>query len=154
MMDTDQYRAGVPNVVELCDLQGIRTNLFVPLIKDGEGIGCFIIFRHEVQPFQRRTDRTGRDFSPRKPVIALENVRQFKELRDRLDREATTREILGLLARAREDEQPVFDAILDNATRLCGAPNASLILGRRGDKAQVMIANRGAATDETRGALR
>jgi len=149
MMDTDQYRAGVPNVVELCDLQGIRTNLFVPLIKDGEGIGCFIIFRHEVQPFNEEQIALVETFAAQ-AVIALENVRQFKELRDRLDREATTREILGLLARAREDEQPVFDAILDNATRLCGAPNASLILGRRGDKAQVMIANRGATTDETR----
>ena len=149
MMDTDQYRAGVPNVVELCDLQGIRTNLFVPLIKDGEGIGCFIIFRHEVQPFNEEQIALVETFAAQ-AVIVLENVRQFKELRDRLDREATTREILGLLARAREDEQPVFDAILDNATRLCGAPNASLILGRRGDKAQVMIANRGAATDETR----
>ena len=102
-MDTDQYRAGVPNVVELCDLQGIRTNLFVPLIKDGEGIGCFIIFRHEVQPFNEEQIALVETFAAQ-AVIALENVRQFKELRDRLDREATTREILGLLARAREDE--------------------------------------------------
>ena len=149
MKDTDQYRAGVPNVVELCDLQGIRTNLFVPLIKDGVGIGCFIIFRHEVQPFDEEQIALVETFAAQ-AVIALENVRQFKELRDRLDREATTREILGLLARVREDEQPVFDAILDNATRLCNAPNASLIIGREGGGAQNMVANRGATTDETR----
>lgn len=149
MMDTEQYRTGVPNVVELCDLQGIRTNLFVPLIQDGEGIGCFIIFRHEVRPYAEEQIALVETFAAQ-AVIALENVRRFRELENRLDRETTTRDILSLLASAREDEQPVFDAILDNATRLCGAPNASLIIAREGDKAQNMVASRGGTTDETR----
>ncbi|MEL7464004.1 MAG: GAF domain-containing protein [Pseudomonadota bacterium] len=148
MKDTDEYRAGVPNVVDLCDNQGIRTNLFVPLIKDGEGIGCFIIFRHEVRPYSDDQIALVETLAAQ-AVIALENVRRFRELRARLDRAAATREILEMMSRVREDEQPIFEAILDNATRLCGAPNASLILGREGDDCQVMAANRG-STPETR----
>ncbi|WP_299295858.1 GAF domain-containing protein [uncultured Tateyamaria sp.] len=102
MMDTDQYRAGVPNVVELCDVQGIRTNLFVPLVRDGEGIGCFVIFRHEVRPYSDEQIALVETFATQ-AVIALENVRQFRAL------QARTREVQELNAslEAKVDEQIV-----------------------------------------------
>ena len=137
MKDTDQYRAGVPNVVELCDLQGIRTNLFVPLIKDGEGIGCFIIFRHEVRPYSDEQIALVETFATQ-AVIALENVRQFRDLQTRLDREAATRDVLEVINQSRDDAQPVFEAILKKATQLCGADAGALALGAPGDTHQRM----------------
>ncbi len=142
MMDTDQYRSGVPNVVELCDVQGIRTNLFVPLIRDGVGIGCFIIFRHEVRPYTDEQIALVETFATQ-AVIALENVRQFRNLRKRLDREAATREILQAINQNRDDAQPVFDTILRNAIDLCGASAGALTLGAQGDTHQRMAVSRG-----------
>ncbi|WP_415919026.1 GAF domain-containing protein [Tateyamaria sp. SN6-1] len=142
MMDTDQYRAGVPNVVELCDVQGIRTNLFVPLIRDGIGIGCFIIFRHEVRAYTDEQIALVETFATQ-AVIALDNVRQFRDLRKRLDREAATREILQVINQNRDDAQPVFDTILRNAIDLCGASAGALTLGAKGDTHQRMAVSRG-----------
>ncbi|WP_147110025.1 GAF domain-containing protein [Tateyamaria sp. syn59] len=142
MMDTDQYRAGVPNVVELCDVQGIRTNLFVPLIRDGVGVGCFIIFRHEVRPYTDEQIALLETFATQ-AVIALDNVRQFRDLRKRLDREAATREILQVINQNRDDAQPVFDTILRNAIDLCGASAGALTLGAKGDTHQRMAVSRG-----------
>ena len=142
MKDTEQYRAGVPNVVELCDLQGIRTNLFVPLIRDGEGIGCFIIFRHEVRPYSDEQIALVETFATQ-AVIALENVRQFRELRERLEREAATKEVLQVINRSRDDEIPVFEAILKKAIDLCGAKAGALALGAKGDTHQRMVVSYG-----------
>jgi GAF domain-containing protein len=75
-------------------------------------------------------------------AIAIENVRQFRELQDRLEREAATRNILRVISESPDDEQPTFEAILDSATRLCGTQYASLVLGRRGDASQKMVAHR------------
>ncbi len=146
MMDTDQYRAGVPNVVELCDVQGIRTNLFVPLIRDGEGIGCFIIFRHEVRPYSDEQIALVETFATQ-AVIALENVRQFRDLRDRLEREAATREILQVINQHRDDMIPVFDTILKKAIDLSGASAGALTLGSEGDAFQRMAVSYGVSQD-------
>ncbi|WP_299047381.1 GAF domain-containing protein [uncultured Tateyamaria sp.] len=142
MMETEQYRAGVPNVVELCDVQGIRTNLFVPLIRDGIGIGCFIIFRHEVRPYTDEQIALVETFATQ-AVIALDNVRQFRDLRQRLEREAATREILQVINQNRKDARPVFDAILKNAIDLCGASAGALTLGAKGDTHQRMAVSQG-----------
>lgn len=152
MRDTPEYRAGVPNVVALCDVQGIRTNLFVPLIADGEGIGCFIIFRHEVAPFSDEQIELVKTFAAQ-AVIALQNVRQFSALQARLDRAAATREVLEAIGRARDDARPVFDVILRNAQRLCKATTAGLVLGRAGDETQRLVAHTG-AIDDTVGVYR
>ena len=61
-------------------------------------------------------------------VIAIENVRQFRELQTRLEREAATREILSVISQSRDDENPVFNVIVENAARLCGTHHAGLLL--------------------------
>lgn len=76
-------------------------------------------------------------------VIAIENVRQFRELQARLNRERGTSEILQLLSQSREDEVPVFDLILRKAAELCGADAAGLSFGRAGDPYQRLAAERG-----------
>ena len=143
MQDTDEYRAGIEGVRKLCDIQGIRTNLFVPLIADGEGIGCFIIFRHEVRPYNEDQIALVETFAAQ-AVIAIENVRQFRELEARLERQDATRRILQVISESRDDEQPVFDAILENACRLCEAQMGAFVMGREVGDQVVMVAHRGA----------
>jgi class 3 adenylate cyclase len=132
MADTDGYRQGNPNLVSLVDRQGIRTNLLVPLISKGRGIGCLILFRDEVRPYSDDQIALVETFAAQ-AVIAIENVRQFRELQSRLEREAATREILQVISRSRDDEAPVFDVINETAMRLCRATE-SIIWTIDGDR--------------------
>jgi GAF domain-containing protein len=127
MGESQLYRNGSPQVRRLVDQEGIRTILFVPLISGGEAIGVITLFRREVDPFEQRNIELVETFAAQ-AVIAIENVRQFRELQTRLEREAATREILQVISRSRDHEKPVFDMILQNAARLCAAPLASLNL--------------------------
>lgn len=127
MSDTDEYRSGIPNITSLVEEQGIRTNLFVPLITTDGGVGCFILFRNEARPFDESQIELVKTFAEQ-AVIAIENVRQFREVQTRLEREAATREILQVISQSRDDEVPVFRAILSRAERLCDAEGSGLQL--------------------------
>jgi len=127
LADDDLYRQGERNRVAAVDVLGARSTLVVPLLSQGLGIGCIWIFRREVRPYTEDEIALLQSFAAQ-AVIAIENVRQFRELQNRLDREAATREILQVISRSRDDEQPVFKVILENAARLCDAPNAYLHL--------------------------
>ncbi|WP_050929955.1 GAF domain-containing protein [Aestuariivita boseongensis] len=142
MCDTDAYRAGVANVVALAEIQGIRTNLFVPLVTTEGGIGCFILFRKEVRPFDEAQIALVKSFADQ-AVIAIEKARQFRELQNRLAREKATSDVLNVISETLDDERPVFEAILDNAQTLCNAPMSGLILARASDPHQVLAAHRG-----------
>ena len=109
------------------ETEGIRTAMFVPLVSKGLGIGCIMAYRREVRPFETKHVDLLKSFAAQ-AVIAIENVQQNKELEIRLEREAATREILQVINRSRDDYGPVFDAILDRASRLCEAPLAYLHL--------------------------
>ncbi len=127
MAATDAYREGNPNVRSLVDDQGIRTNLFVPLIAGEGGIGCMILFRTEVRPYTDDQIALVEAFAAQ-AVIAIENVRQFRELQARLEREEATRSILQVISQSRDDEAPVFEAIMKNAMKLCDAPLSFIFL--------------------------
>jgi len=105
---------------------GIRTVLTVPLISDGLGIGSIALFRREQRPFAPDEIALVQTFAEQ-AVIAIENVRQFRELQTRLEREEATREILQVISSSRTDTTPVFEVILRNAARLCGAPMSGKI---------------------------
>ena len=130
MGQSDLYVAGSPVVRAMVDQVGIRSVIFVPLMSRDGAIGVITVFRYEVRPFDERTVNLIRSFAAQ-AVIAIENVRHFRELQSRLSREAATREILEVISQSREDDRPVFDAILHHATRLCGADSAALLLGAR-----------------------
>ena len=125
LAETDAYREGDPNWVALVDDENIRTFLRVPLIAGDKAIGAIVVCRQEVDPFSPDEIALVESFAAQ-AVIAIENVRQFRELQTRLEREAATREILSVISQSRDDEQPVFDVILRNASRLCNAPLAFL----------------------------
>src|SRR5262249_13559622 len=109
-----------------------RSGLAVPLLRDGVAIGTITARRSEVRPFSEQQIRLLETFADQ-AVIAIENVRLFTELEARnhdltraLDRETATSEILRVISSSPTDVQPVFDAIVRNAGRLCGAASAAL----------------------------
>ena len=114
-----------PWVVRKLEEEGVRTFLSVPLVKDGVAFGCINLNRNEVKPFTEAEIELIETFAAQ-AVIAIENMRQFRELQTRLEREAATREILQVISQSRADTAPVFEAILQNARRLCNAPLAFL----------------------------
>ncbi|MEM7683762.1 MAG: GAF domain-containing protein [Pseudomonadota bacterium] len=142
--ETDEYRAGEEVFRSLVDDTGMRTSVNVPLLSDGHGIGALVLYRRTVRPYEPDQIALVEMFAGQ-AVIAIENVRQFRELQTRLDREAATREILSVISRSRDDEKPVFDLILEHACRLCETPIGAVVLGHEGGPPQKMVANRGAS---------
>ena len=103
--------------------EGMRTNLAVPLLKENELIGAIAIHRHEVRPFTENQIRLLETFASQ-AVIAIENVRLFQELKEALEQQTATSEILGVIASSPTDIQPVLNVVAENAARLCEADDA------------------------------
>ena len=103
------------------DVEQMRSLMIVPLLRDGRAEGVICLYKLEVAPFSEDEARLVETFAEQ-AVIAIDNVRQFRELQTRFDREIATREILQVISRSRDDERPVFDAILKCASRLCDVP--------------------------------
>lgn len=122
---------------------GARSMLLVPLVSEGGGIGMLAMYRDEVRPYTAEHVTLIEGFAAQ-AVIAIENTRQFREVQERLAREAATAEVLGVISESRSDAQPVFRTILENATRLCDAPHAMLLLRDTTDEHLVLAANNAA----------
>ena len=104
---------------------GVRTMLSTPLMREGVPIGTIHIRRMEVRPFTEKQIKLLETFAAQ-AVIAIENVRLFQELKESLEQQTATSEILGVIASSPTDIQPVVDVVAENAARLCDA-NDSLI---------------------------
>jgi GAF domain-containing protein/CheY-like chemotaxis protein len=119
--------AEYPDIAPAIRRAGIRTTVGLPLVREGVAVGSMTLYRTEVQPFAAREVALLRTFAEQ-AVIAIENVRLFRELEGRnrdlteaLEQQTATSEILRVISGAQTDVQPVFDAIITNAVRLCGA---------------------------------
>ncbi|MGX9351394.1 GAF domain-containing protein [Shimia sp. W99] len=124
---TDFYRQEDPVIKHVVDVEGVRSWLIVPLMHGPRAIGAIALSRKEVRPFSDDEIALVETFAAQ-AVIAIENVRQFREVQTRLERERATGEVLRVISRSRSDDLPVFDVILRSAARLCDAQLADLDL--------------------------
>src|SRR4030095_2361661 len=104
---------------------GFRTFLSAPLRQHGELIGTLNARRMEVRPFTPAQIKLLETFADQ-GVIAIENVRLFQELKESLERQTATSEILGVIASSPTDIQPVLDTVIANAVTLSGAKHGHI----------------------------
>src|SRR5262245_25413989 len=110
---------------------GARSSIGVPMLKGNELVGAFFIYRTEVRPFTDKQIELAKNFAAQ-AVIAIENTRLLNELRESLQQQTATSEVLGVISSSPGDLQPVFETVLAKATRICEAKFGTLYL-RDGD---------------------
>jgi class 3 adenylate cyclase len=107
-----------PSFIAMVDFAGARTLVIVPMLKENGLLGAITIFRQDVRPFTEKQLELVGNFATQ-AVIAIDNARLLSELRQSLDLQTATADVLRIISSSPTNLRPVFDAIAENAARLC-----------------------------------